>query len=604
MQTKTSPLSTISPLQLLRDVFTSQKVNGFIIPRTDEHQNEYIPPHAERMSYITNFTGSAGFSIVLDKAAAVFVDGRYTLQAQIEVDQNVFSILPLGLKHICTWLEENLSAGDKLAFDPWLLLDREEKAIRQICEKMGATLVESDNLVDKIWEARPSSPKSVVQVQTVQYAGESLSEKIQKVAAVLKTKGVDALCISQPDLICWLLNIRGRDVPYIPVILSFAIVSREGQVQLFLENLPLSNEVLEHFGEVVKVFSLEDFSQALAGYKNKSVLVDPNTSSVAIPMILTRNNATVVECEDPCLLMRARKNPVEVEGMRQAHIQDAIAVCKFLAWVEATVSQQKITECDACDKLLEFREQGELFQLPSFHSIMGTGPNGAIIHYKPVPENARTLTKGDILLVDSGGQYLNGTTDITRTVSLGGTPTAEQKDRFTRVLKGHIAIANTRFPKDTPGSNLDALARTALWEIGCDYKHGTGHGVGSYLNVHEGPQRISPMPNKVGLEPGMIVSNEPGYYKAGEYGIRIESLVVVRDVPGEYEFPMCCFETLTLIPIELCLIDVNLLSSEELSWLNAYHSRVWEKISPHLTGSALAWLKEKTQPLSKYSHSN
>lgn len=584
-------------LAALRKEMAAQGLAGFVVPRADEHQGEYVPKRAERLAWISNFTGSAGLAIVLREKAAIFVDGRYTIQVREQVDAKLFEIRHVTNEPPEAWLAANLKQGDILGFDPWLITADAAQRYREAARKAGAELkaVET-NPLDAAWVGQPPAPIAPVWPQELAHAGMSAADKRQLIAAKLKEKGQDAAVISAPDSLAWLLNIRGGDVPRTPFALGYAVIDKDGKVDLFMDPRKLTQEARSHLGNEVAVAEPSGFLPALdrLGKSGAAVAVDAMTAGVAIFDRLKAAGAKPQVGEDPCALPKACKNPVEVDGARAAHRRDGAAVSKFLRWLSIEAPKGGLDEIKAADKLAEFRRGNEMFRDFSFDSISAAGPNGAICHYKVTPESNRPIPVNSLFLIDSGGQYLDGTTDITRTIAVGDV-TAEMQDRFTRVLKGHIALATTRFPKGTTGSALDAIARRPLWEVGLDYDHGTGHGVGSYLSVHEGPQRISKMPNRVALEVGMIVSNEPGYYKDGEYGIRIENLVTV--IPDHERPDWLAFETLTLAPIDLDAIDRSLLSAAEVAWLNAYHARVRETLTPLVDKDTAKWLQDVTRPI-------
>jgi Xaa-Pro aminopeptidase len=581
----------------LRNELVKQSLDGFVVPRADEHQGEYVPKRAERLAWISNFTGSAGLVIVLKDRAAIFVDGRYTIQVREQVDAKLFEIRHLITEPPEAWIAANLKKGEVLGFDPWLITPDAAQRYREAARKVGAELKAVDrNPLDEAWADQPPEPIAPIWPQATSHAGQSSGDKRQLIAQKLKERGQDAAVISAPDSLAWLLNIRGGDVPRTPFALGYAIIDKDGKVDLFTDPRKLTAEARQHLGNEVAVQAKSGFVTALdaLGKSGASVGVDGMTAGVVIYDRLKAAGAKPVVGEDPCALPKACKNAVEVDGARAAHRRDGAAVSRFLHWLSIEAPKGQLTEIIAADKLAEFRRQGDMFRDFSFDTISAAGPNGAICHYKVTEESNRPIPVNWLFLVDSGGQYLDGTTDITRTIAVGKV-SAEMKDRFTRVLKGHIALGTTRFPRGTTGSSLDAIARRPLWEVGLDYDHGTGHGVGSYLSVHEGPQRISKMPNRVPLEVGMIISNEPGYYKDGEYGIRIENLVTVvedKDHPG-----MLAFETLTLAPIDLEAIDRSLLTADEVAWLNAYHARVRTVITPLVDAETATWLEGATRPI-------
>jgi len=589
-----------SRLAALRNELARRELAGFVVPRADEHQGEYVPPRAERLAWITGFTGSAGVAIVLASKAALFVDGRYTLQAPAQIDTDSFEVRHVVEQPPETWLAGQLVAGDRLGIDPRLHTVDGAARLRKALEPVGAELVAcGDNPLDAVWTDQPAPPLAPVRPQELRFTGLDSAGKRQAIGAAVAAAGADAVVLTQPDSIAWLLNIRGGDVPRTPLPLSFATVDREGRVELFIDRRKLTAGLERHLGNGVSVSPPDALGPALDGLgaAGLRVQIDFGSASLWVHDRLVAAGAKLVRGDDPCALPKALKNAAELEGTKAAHRRDGGAVTRFLAWLDATAPGGAVDELSAAERLYAFRRENELFRDLSFDTISGAGANGAIVHYRSSPATNRRLEPGQLYLVDSGAQYLDGTTDITRTVAIGN-PSAEMRDRFTRVLKGHIALALARFPRGTTGSQLDTLARAALWQAGLDYDHGTGHGVGSYLGVHEGPQRISKLPNKVPLEPGMIVSNEPGYYKTGAYGIRIENLVCVVevDVAGA-ERPMLGFETLTLAPIDRRLIDPALLAAAEIGWLDAYHARVRESLAPLVDPATMQWLAAATRPL-------
>jgi Xaa-Pro aminopeptidase len=587
-------------LAALRKELGRRGLAGFLVPRADEHQGEYVPPRAERLGWLTGFTGSAGLAIVLAEKAAVFVDGRYTLQVRDQVDTSLFEPQHLTEQPPESWIAANLPKGGRLAYDPWLHTPEGLKRLRQAAEKAGGELVAVEgNPLDAVWSDQPPPPLAPVVPQDLSFAGRSAQDKRETLGRGLAADGIAAAVLTNPDSLAWLLNIRGADVPRTPFALGFAILHDDGGVELFMDRRKFTPGLENHLGNQVAVSAPEGFAASLdrLGQAKSRVLADPATAPAWIFDRLSAAGAVIAERDDPCLLPKACKNEAELEGTRSAHRRDGAAVTGFLHWLAEAAPKGEVDELTAAARLAQFRRAGDLFRDFSFDTISGAGPNGAIVHYRSSERTNRPLTLGEPYLVDSGAQYVDGTTDITRTVAIGP-QSAEAKDRFTRVLKGHIALALARFPKGTTGSQLDSLARYALWQAGLDYDHGTGHGVGSFLSVHEGPQRISKIPNRVALEPGMIVSNEPGYYKTGAYGIRIENLVTVIEDPrpGD-ERPMLAFETLTLAPIDRNLVDKSLLTPAEIAWLDAYHARVREVLSPKLDAATAAWLGQATAPI-------
>jgi Xaa-Pro aminopeptidase len=596
-------LPRLARLARLREELAVRGLDGFIVPRSDEHQGEYVPACAQRLAWLTGFTGSAGVAIVLKDRAALFVDGRYTLQAGAQIDPALFEIRHVIEEPPAQWLGSALGQGAVLGYDPWLHTPHEVERLRAGAERAGASLRPVDNNqggnpVDRVWPGRPAAPLAAVVPHPDRFAGESAADKRIRLARSLSEAGVAAAVLTMPESIAWLLNIRGGDVPHTPLPLSFAILRDDGGVRLFIDRRKLAPGLDRHLGNAVSIEPVNHFGPALDALAGSGARVqaDPATAASWVFDRLAAAGGTIHRAADPCLLPKACKNPVELDGTRAAHRRDGVAVTRFLAWLAREAPNGGLREIVASDRLEAFRRNGEYFRDLSFPTISGAGSNGAIVHYRATPETENALEPGTLYLLDSGAQYLDGTTDITRTIAIG-TPSAEMRDRFTRVLKGHIALAAARFPKGTTGAQLDPFARRALWEKGLDYDHGTGHGVGSYLSVHEGPQRISKAPNAQPLLPGMIVSDEPGYYKTGAYGIRIENLVVVQPTDSGGERETLCFETLTLAPIDRALVDRDLLDADEIAWLDAYHARVRETIAPLVDGETANWLAGATAPI-------
>ena len=602
-------------LDALRRELKARGLDGFVIPISDEHMSEYVGGYAQRLAWLTGFGGSAGTAVVLTDAAltpaaAMFVDGRYTLQVRDQVDGRFYAYESVPQTSVAKWLGEHAPEGAKIAYDPWLHGKGWVAAVSKALSEKGAELVPVDgNPIDAVWEDRPAPSIAPALVHEDRYAGQASEAKRAAVSEWLAEKTLDAAVISALDSIAWLLNVRGTDVDRTPVTLSYVIARADGTADLFIEDAKVTPELRAHLGNAVRIAPRSAFVPALAELSGKRVAVDPDNAVQAIFGALQDAGAEIVEERDPAVLPKACKNEAEQAGHRAAQARDGAAESRFLHWLSVEAPKGSVDEMTAGEKLHQFRrETGDLRDL-SFDTISGAGPNGAVVHYRVSEETNRLLEPSSVYLVDSGGQYPDGTTDITRTVWIGsldedgGEPPAEVKDRFTRVLKGMIALARAVFPRGTKGSQLDSLARQFLWQAGLDYQHGTGHGVGSFLSVHEGPQRIGKSSGAQGgteheLLPGMILSDEPGYYKAGEYGIRIENLLLVepREVPGaEGEF--LGFETLTLVPIERALVDRELLSGEEIAWWNAYHARVLAVVGPLVDGAAKAWLEEQCQPL-------
>lgn len=586
-------------LPRLRKALKAVGLDGFIVPHEDEWQNEYVPPAYDRLAWATGFTGSAGAAVVLAEEAAVFVDGRYTLQVRAQVDEKLFAYRDLVDGGVPAYLRERAPKGAKIGYDPKLHSPDSLERIRAAADAAGAVLVPvTQNPIDTIWDDRPPIPAAKVVPQPEAYTGESAASKRHRLGEALGKENADAVVITSPASIAWLFNVRGGDVARTPLPLGEALLHKDGTADLFLADEKVSPELRQWLGNEVAIKPSEELQPTLQGLSGKRVKLDPATASAWYFEELKGAGAEIVRGQDPVVLPRACKNAAEIEGSRKAHIRDGAAVSRYLHWLATDAQTGKVQEIEACERLEAFRQDtGALLDL-SFDSISGAGPNGAIVHYRVTKKTNRKLGRGSLFLIDSGGQYLDGTTDITRTVAIGRA-SPEMKDRFTRVLKGHIALSRVRFPKGTTGHQLDALARMSLWEAGLDYDHGTGHGVGVYLGVHEGPHRIAKFVNTQPLEPGMIVSNEPGYYKTGAYGIRIENLQVVTpaaDIDGG-ERPMLGFETLTLAPIARDLIVKKMLSKDELDWINGYHAKVWDTIGPLVDGEAKAWLEAATKPL-------
>jgi Xaa-Pro aminopeptidase len=597
---RTEPAAAGDRVAALRAELRRRGLDGFIVPRADRHQNEYVPSSEERLAWLTGFSGSAGVAVVLLDRAVLFVDGRYLVQAREQVDPAVFTVDHLVDHPPEAWLEENLTAGSKLGYDPWLHTIGAAEKLAKACEAAGATLVPVEsNPVDAIWADRPPPPLGPVVLHDVGFAGEEASAKLSRVAGEVAKARADALVVSDPHAVAWAFNIRGSDVAHTPLPLAFALVPREGRATLYVDGRKLANAVrhrLEELADVREPSALEGDLAALAG-AGRTMRLDQATAADALARIVMGAGGKVSRGPDPITVMKAVKNAVEIEGARAAHRRDGAAVARFLAWFDREAPRGKLTEIDAVAALESFRRDTGLLKDVSFPTIAGSGPNGAIVHYRVTRASNRRINPGELFLVDSGGQYEDATTDVTRTVAVGE-PTAEMRERFTRVLKGHIAIARAFFPDGTTGAQLDGFARQHLWAAGLDFDHGTGHGVGSYLSVHEGPARIS----KLGTAPlkrGMILSNEPGYYRTGAYGIRIENLVLViaaSPLAGA-EKDLDTFETLTLAPIDRRLVLPALLTNEERRWLDDYHARVAATLAPLVDDDTRTWLAAATHPL-------
>ena len=592
-------------LAALRQQLKEDRLDGFVVPLTDEHMSEYVGSYAQRLEWLTGFKGSAGSAAVLPEQAAIFTDGRYTIQVRQQVSATEWSYESVPDTSVAEWLKDHAPDGARIGYDPWLhSRDWVRQATAALAAK-GAELVPvGRNPIDKVWADQPEPSRARLVVQPEQLTGQSSAEKRHDIADWLAREGADAAVLAALDSIAWTFNVRGADVTHTPVALAYAVVHADGTADLFTKGEKVGDDVRAHLGNGVRLHERDAFEAYLKSLDGKLVAVDPERSVAAISQALEEGGARILSRRDPAVLPKAIKNTVEIAGHHAAQARDGAAVSRFLKWVEDEAPKGGLDEMIAADKLESLRhEHGDLRDL-SFDTISAYGPNGALPHYKGTAESNLPFRPGTLYLVDSGGQYQDGTTDITRTVPIGE-PTAEMIDRFTRVLQGHIAIATALFPKGTRGSQLDSFARRPLWEAGCDYAHGTGHGVGAFLAVHEGPQRISPVGSSQSggdepLQAGMILSNEPGYYKAGEYGIRIENLVLVVDkaVAGA-DKEMLGFETLTFVPIEPRLIDVAMLSDAELDWLNDYHAAVLAKIRPQLQGEDRKWLEKQCAPLGR-----
>ncbi len=597
---KGGPQAGRAHLPLLRSELARRKLDGFIIPHEDEYQNEYLPAATDRLAWLTGFTGSAGAALVMTDRAVVLVDGRYTLQVRDQVDDTLFAIVDLVDIGIAGWINNHAKRGEKIGYDPRLHSPDALGAIEAATKAVGAILVAQDsNPLDAVWADQPAMPDALLSVHALEFAGQPHGEKIAQTAKALKDSGADAAIITSPASIAWLFNIRGGDVACSPLPLSTALVREDGTAELFVNPAKVTDEVRAHLGNSVAVRTEDALIDALNTLRESSISLDPGTASAWVFGQVEKAGGRVHRAPDPCALPRACKNETEVEGTRRAHIRDGAALTRFLCFMAGEEGQSgQMDEISAAQKLERYRQDTGALKDLSFESISGAGADGAIVHYRVTTATNTMLEPGTLYLIDSGGQYLDGTTDVTRTIAIGK-PSDEMRDRFTRVLKGHIALSRVRFPAGTTGTHLDVLARAALWDAGLDYAHGTGHGVGSYLGVHEGPQRIARAWNDTPLMPGMIVSNEPGYYKTGAYGIRIENLQVVcaaETIDGG-DTPMLGFETLTLAPIERRLIDPALLNRVEHDWLNDYHARVLAIHEMAINKDELRWLREVCAPV-------
>ena len=599
----TAPVIGDGRLQMLREVIARRGATMVVVPHNDEQNNEYLPADKERLAWLTGFTGSAGSALVTDDAAHLFVDGRYTLQAAEQSDAEHWTIESLVENPVHRWIQSNASSRDVVAFDPWLHTANQVKLLEKAAKKSGCSLIElPENPIDEIWSDQPPTPLEPTRIHDFKYAGRLTRDKLQDVQAKLDENDADLCILTDPSSVCWLFNIRGQDVAHTPISLSHAILRKDEEPLLFIDQRKLDMETKAFLTQVASMQPPSELPEIVEDLSSAAkVMLDGSISPYALNALIEGAGGTVVDAKDPVSLLRAAKNDVELAGTREAHKRDGAAVTTFLCWLDGQAAGT-IDEITAAKKLEQCRRDMAA-DMPlkdiSFDTISGSGPNGAIVHYRVNEATNRILQEGELYLSDSGGQYDDGTTDITRTVAIGE-PGSDERRAFTLVLKGHIAIALARFPLGTRGVDIDALARISLWRHGMDYAHGTGHGVGSYLAVHEGPQNIS----KRGLQkflPGMIVSNEPGYYRSGAFGIRLENLVIVREempIDGG-DTPMMGFETITLAPFDLSLVDPNLMDDDELHWLNAYHGWVKREISPLVEPHVAEWLEKATRPLSR-----
>ncbi len=588
-------------LAAVREHMAAADIDALVVPRADEYLGEYIPEHNERLRWISDFTGSAGVVIVMRDRAAIFVDGRYTVQVRQQVDQELFEILHLVEEPHMRWLARQLDSGAKVGFDPRMHPLNWYKAAVRVLAKNDIELVElQENLIDQSWADRPAAAINSALLLEETYTGVSSADKRQRIGAAIAEQGAEAALIFAADSVAWLLNIRGRDIPCLPLVLGFGLLHDDGRMLFFTDPAKIPEGFAAHVGEGVTVLPESEAPAQFAELGGHTVIADPATANAWCQLSLERAGADLIADDDPVLIPKACKNEVEIQGARDSHIRDGVAEVRFLAWLDAEVAAGRLrSEAELSDRLFEFRKVGELFQETSFDTISAAAGNAAMCHYNHLnSEQPASLEMGNVYLVDSGGQYLDGTTDITRTIAIGD-PSDEIRRRFTLVLKGHIALDQAVFPEGTNGTQLDILARQFLWQEGLDYDHGTGHGVGAFLSVHEGPQRIAKVGNAYSLEAGMILSNEPGFYKDDAYGMRCENLVVVRESEATNEEGprMFEFEALTMVPFDNRLVDVELLSSDEIDWLNDYHGLVRDAIAPHLEGDDLTWLENATQPI-------
>ena len=585
----------------LRTELAKRKLDGFVVTTADQHQNEYVPACEERLAWLTGFSGSLGTAVILKDKAALFVDGRYTLQAKEQTDPKVFGIEHLVERPPHDWIADNLPKGAALGYDPWRTTLEGVERLSKACERAGAKLVAvDDNPIDAIWTDRPAAPFAPVRLHDLKFAGDPATQKLTRIREELAKAKVDATLLSDPTSIAWTFNIRGGDVAHVPVSLAWALVPRDGVPSLFIDGRKLSNVVRDALAGVADIRDPGDFEAALAkSAKGKTIRLDQATAPQALASLVESAGGKVSKGADPITRMKAVKNAAEIAGARAAHLRDGAALVRFLAWFDREAPKGKLTEIDAVAALESFRRETGKLKDVSFATIAGAGPNGAIVHYRVTQKTNRKISPSELFLIDSGAQYEDGTTDVTRTIAVGQ-PTDEMRQRFTLVLKGHIAIAQSVFPDASTGAQIDPFARRALWASGLDFDHGTGHGVGSYLSVHEGPARLS----KLGTAPlaaGMILSNEPGYYKTGAYGIRIENLVLIvpASAPPGAEKKLLAFESLTLAPIDRRLIEPALLSRDEREWVDAYHAQVRKRLQPELDADSVKWLDAATAPLGK-----
>ncbi|EHP3973913.1 aminopeptidase P family protein [Vibrio parahaemolyticus] len=589
---------TLSRVNAIREWLAQHNIDALLIPHEDEYLGEYVPAHNERLHWLTGFTGSAGAAVITQDKAAIFVDGRYTVQVTKQVPSELFEYRHLIEEPALDWIQDNLTSNASVAIDPrmhssaWL-----DMAQAKLAGKLELNIL-SSNTIDALWHDRPAPVVSDVRLMPTEAVGQSSESKRKEIAQLVAKAGADSAVITALDSICWLLNVRGLDVSRLPVLLSHAILHADSSVEYFLDPARLPAEFAAHVGTGVTVHHPEALQSRLEAMSGKKVLLDPAISNAWFKLVLQNAGASVIAAADPCLMPKAAKNEVEIAGMKACHIRDGVAMSKFLCWLDAEVAAGNLhDEATLADRLEAFRKEDPTLMDLSFDTISAAGGNAAMCHYnhENQPEPGK-LELNTLYLVDSGGQYLDGTTDITRTIAIGQ-PSAEMIKQFTLALKGHIGVARARFPKGTRGYQIDTLARQHLWAEGYDYDHGTGHGVGHFLSVHEGPASISKKQIDVPLTEGMVLSNEPGYYRADAFGIRIENLELVVETPTNGDFPVLSFESLTRCPIDKRNINVDMLTRPELAWLNDYHQKVWEQISPLVDGEVKEWLREATLPL-------
>lgn len=598
--TRGGPRNVTKRVKNLRAEMKVRGVDAFLIPHTNQFQSEYLPDHDERLLWVSGFSGSAGSAILTARKGALFVDGRYTIQAASETNTKIFEICDLVSNGPLKWSEDNLAKGQVLGIDPNLHTLSSMRRIKEMCKTQGIKLKElPKNPIDQIWTDQPDAPMGEVSLQPDELSGCSALEKIQTIREKHFPKGPKGILLTSPDSIAWLLNIRGKDIAHTPIALCYLLVNSEGKNDLFIAPGKIAPDIADTLSSLVNIHAFSALKSQLEKWvkSKKSIQIDPNSCSYSVTTILEKSGARISEKTDPCVMLKAIKNDAEIAGMKRAHERDGLALCRFLMWLDEKADSGRIDEVSAAEKLEALRVQTGKLKDISFPTISGYGPNGAIVHYRVSYDSKLKLKSGSLYLCDSGAQYLDGTTDVTRTVAIGK-PTKAMRVHYTLVLKGHIALSSARFPEDTNGAQLDALARRPLWDHGLDYDHGTGHGVGSYLGVHEGPQNISKR-GMVGLKPGMIISNEPGYYLEGAYGIRIENLLLVNPASkrDREERDMLSFTPLTLAPLDRRLIDLSLLTEEERAWINRYHERVFAGISSRMLENEREWLKGKTAAL-------
>lgn len=575
----------------LRSILKEHNLDGFLVPRSDLYQNEYIEPCDARLEWLTGFTGSAGLCLVTKKSAFIFVDGRYVTQVSKEIDTTLFTVLQSSKISFKDWLQLNCKKK-LIGYDPWL---HSVSEITNICDinNPKADIKQCINLVDLIWTEKPSRVDLSIKIQDQKFSGASSQIKRKAISSVLANKKIDAVILTKPDSICWLLNIRGRDIVHTPTIQCLAIVKKNSDVKLFIRDKNLPANIANFLGDEVEVLDQESFPSFILDLKDQNIQIDPSSCPIAIYNLLKSGNKTIIQDADPCLIPKAIKNSTEIKGCKKAHLVDATSFIRFLHWLDSKKETENLDEILVTRKLEEFRNSSGLLEEIAFDTICGFGSNGAIVHYRVTEKTNKRIENNNLLLIDSGGQYKMGTTDLTRTIAIGE-PTQKMIDIFTLVLKGMITISNLKWPEGLSGQSIDSFARRSLWSRGLDYEHGTGHGIGSYLSVHEGPQGIT-RKNNVPLEAGMIISNEPGYYEVGEFGIRIENILLIKKIKKKNHpnNQMLGFETLTLVPIDKKLINVKLLSEEEKMWFNSYHKLVFKKIAPLLDSKIRNWLSDK-----------